>query len=108
MGDVGNPERDLGELGLHLGETLLGRLESVAQLGHLIQQGLDVLTRRLGAADGLGPGVALALQLLGFHLDLFAALLEGADTRGIQRVTAARQLRRHQRQFISQQSRIQH
>lgn len=43
-------------------------LEFVAQIGHLVKNRLNVLTRCLGLADGLGTGVTFTLQLLRGHL----------------------------------------
>ena len=48
------------------------------------EQRCDVLTGRLGLADVAGAGVALRLELLGFHLQRLALCLQAGEGIGIQ------------------------
>ena len=108
MRNVGHAERDIAQRGLHLVQRFFGHLELVSQAGHLVQQGLDVLPRGLGLADGLGARVALVLQFLGLHLQRLALLLQLADAIGVELQAASGELSCHLVEFGAQAFGVQH
>ncbi len=85
--DVRQAQRDLGELGLYVGQRLFVGLELVADAGDFGHQRGDVLALALGLADGLGPRITQVLQFLGLGGQLLALTLQGLDGGHVERET---------------------
>ena len=91
MRNVGNAQREIGDLGLDLLQAQLGLFQLLPETRDFRHQRGRVLALGLGHADGLGARIAQVLQVLGAGLDLLAfgfKTLEGGNVE----IKAARRL----------------
>ena len=108
MQDIRQPELQTRQFRLDRLEQLLDALQCRAERIAHGQQGCGILPCRLGPAHGLGIGVALRAQAVGFDLQGLAPLLESCKSRDVELKAAARQLGGDTLQIAAQQLRIEH
>ncbi len=108
MQHVRQPEHELVELGLDVGEFLVEAGHSIAELLALGQQRRDVLPLRLGLADVLGVRVARGAHFVGGDLRRLAAIFERLEARHVELEAPARKVGRNGGRIGTEQLGVEH